>query len=156
MMREYPGALIVHTHRDPLRVVCSLASLVDLLRRLASDDAAIVSVASEWVDDVVLGLDRAVAARRDGTVPDEQAVDVFFGEFLADPMAVVHAIYERLGIELTAEADDAMHRFLAENPKEKHGGHSYSFADTGLDAGTLRERTRPYQEFFNVPDEVLP
>ena len=156
MMREYPGALIVHTHRDPLRVVCSLASLVDLLRRLASDDVAIRSVASEWVDDIILGLDRAVAARRDGTVPDGQAVDVFFGEFLADPMAVVHTIYERLGIELTAEADGAMHKFLAENPKEKHGGHRYSFADTGLDAATLRERTRSYQEFFNVPDEALP
>ena len=156
MMHAYPKALIVHTHRDPLRVVCSLASLVDLLRRLASDDGAIDSVASEWVDDIVLGLDRAVTARCDGTVPEEQAVDVFFGEFLADPMAVVHTIYERLGIELTAEADGAMRTFLAENPKEKHGGHRYSFADTGLDAGALRERTRSYQEFFNVPDEALP
>jgi hypothetical protein len=156
MMREYPEALIVHTHRDPLRVVCSLASLVDLLRRLASDDVAIESVASEWVDDIVLGLDRAVAARRDGTVPEEQAVDVFFGEFLADPMAVVHTIYGRLGIELTAEAEGAMQRFLAANPKEKHGGHSYSFADTGLDANAVRERTRSYQEFFDVPDEALP
>ena len=27
LMGEYPEALIVHTHRDPLRVVCSLASL---------------------------------------------------------------------------------------------------------------------------------
>jgi hypothetical protein len=156
MMREYPNALIVHTHRDPLRVVCSLASLVDLLRRLASDNVDISSVASEWVDDIILGLDRAVAARRDGTVPEKQAVDVFFGDFLADPMAVVHTIYERLGIELTTAAERAMHTFLAENPKEKHGGHSYSFADTGLDAGALRERTRSYQEFFNVPDEALP
>ena len=137
-------------------MVCSLASLVDLLRRLASDDVAIDSVASEWVDDIVLGLDRAVAARRDGTVPVTQAVDVFFGDFLADPMAVVHTIYERLGIELTADAERAMHKFLAENPKEKHGGHSYSFVDTGLDPGALRERTRSYQEYFNVPDEALP
>ncbi len=156
MMREYPNALIVHTHRDPLRVVCSLASLVDLLRRLASDDVDISSVASEWVDDIILGLDRAVEARCDGTVPEKQAVDVFFGDFLADPMAVVHTIYERLGIELTGEAERSMSTFLAANPKEKHGGHSYSFADTGLDAGSLRERTRSYQEFFNVPDEALP
>jgi hypothetical protein len=156
MMREYPNALIVHTHRDPLRVVCSLASLVDLLRRLASDDVDIGSVASEWVDDIILGLDRAVAARRDGTVPARQAVDVFFGDFLSDPMAVVHTIYDRLGIRLTVEAERAMHAFLAANPKEKHGGHTYSFADTGLDADALRERTRSYQEFFNVPDEALP
>jgi hypothetical protein len=156
MMQEYPDALVVHTHRDPLRVVCSLASLIDLLRRLASDDVSIAAVAHEWVDDIAVGLDRAVAARRDGTIPATQAVDVFFGDFLADPMAVVGEIYDRLGIELTTEADASMRRFLADNPQEKHGGHAYTFADTGLDAGMLRERMRPYQEFFDVPDEALP
>jgi hypothetical protein len=156
MMREYPGALVVNTHRDPLRVVCSLASLIDLLRRLASDDVSIAAVAAEWVEDVAVGLDRAVSARRDGTIPESQVVDVFFGDFLADPMTVVHTIYDRLGIELTTEADGRMRSFLADNPQEKHGGHAYSFADTGLDAGKLRERMRPYQEFFDVPDEALP
>jgi Sulfotransferase family len=156
MFNEYPGALIVQTHRDPLRVVCSLASLVDLLRRLASDDVSISAVAAEWVDDVVLGLDRAVEARTDGTVPTGQAVDVLFRDFVRDPMAVVGTIYERLGIELTQAAERAMRSFLAANPQEKHGGHKYSFADTGLDAGLLRERTRVYQDFFDVPEEAVP
>jgi hypothetical protein len=156
MFNEYPGALIVQTHRDPLRVVCSLASLVDLLRRLASDDVSISAVADEWVDDIVLGLDRAVEARRNGTVPAAQTVDVLFRDFLSDPMAVVRTIYERLGIELTEDAEKAMRSFLAANPKEKHGGHNYSFADTGLDEGVLRERTHDYQEFFDIPEEALP
>ena len=156
MFDEYPGALIVQTHRDPLRVVCSLASLVDLLRRLASDDVSVSSVAAEWVDDIVLGLNRAVEARRDGTVPAGQAVDVLFRDFVGDPMAVIRTIYERLGIELTEAAELAMRSFLAANPQEKHGGHKYSFADTGLDAGLLREQTRAYQDFFDIPEEALP
>jgi hypothetical protein len=156
MFQEYPDALIVQTHRDPLRVVCSLASLVDLLRRLASDDVEISSVAAEWVDDIVLGLDRAMEARTDGTVPAGKAVDVLFKDFLRDPMAVVRTIYERLDIELSGAAEKAMRTFLAANPQEKHGGHKYSFADTGLDVGLLRERTRGYAEFFDVPEEALP
>jgi hypothetical protein len=156
LFQEYPEALIVQTHRDPLRVVCSLASLVDLLRRLASDDVEISAVAAEWVDDIVLGLDRAIEARNDGTVPAEQAVDVLFKDFLRDPMAVVRTIYERLDIELSDTAEKAMRSFLAANPQEKHGGHKYSFADTGLDVGILRERTRAYSEFFDIPEEALP
>jgi hypothetical protein len=156
MYHEYPEALIVQTHRDPLRVVCSLASLVDLLRRLASDDVLISEVAAEWVDDIVLGLDRAIEARKNGTVPAGQAVDVLFRDFLRDPMAVVGTIYERLDIELSLEAEKAMRAFLAANPQEKHGGHKYSFADTGLDSGLLRERTRAYTEFFDIPEEALP
>jgi hypothetical protein len=89
-------------------------------------------------------------------VPAGQAVDVLFSDFLRDPMAVVRTIYQRLGIELSDAADDAMRSFLAANPKEKHGGHSYSFAETGLDAGLLRERTRAYRDFFDVPEEALP
>ena len=89
-------------------------------------------------------------------VIEDQAVDVFFGDFLANPMAVVHEIYDRLGIELTPEAERRMVRFLAEHPQEKYGGHAYTFADTGLDANIWRERMRPYQEYFDVPDEALP
>ena len=145
----------MQTHRDPVRVVCSLASLSDLLRRLASDDVNIAEVAAGWVDDIVVGLDRAVAARRDGTVPEGQAVDVQFSDFLADPMAVVDTIYTRLGIELTAEAEGRMRHFLAEHPREKHGGHTYSFEDTGLDLAELRARTDLYREFFSVPEEPV-
>jgi hypothetical protein len=156
MMAEYPGALVINTHRDPVRVVCSLASLTDLLRRLASDDVSIAECAKGWVEDVAVGLDRAVAARTDGTISSNQAVDVLFSDFLSNPMAVVKTIYERMGIELSSEAETRMRRFLDEHPQEKHGGHSYSFAETGLDAGALRERMRPYQEYFGVPDEKLP
>ena len=35
-----------------------------------------------------------------------------------------------------------MRAFLADNPTEKHGGHHYTFADTGLDEGEWRERAR--------------
>jgi hypothetical protein len=156
LVHEYPDAFVVHTHRDPVRVVCSLASLIDLLRRLASDDVTLSEVAAEWVDDIALGLDRAVAARRDGTIPPGRAVDVYFRDFLADPMGVVGTIYERAGLELSAEAEHRMRAFLAENPQEKHGGHRYRFADTGLDASALRAMTRTYQEYFGVPEEPLP
>lgn len=156
MMHEYPDALVIQTHRDPVRVLCSLASLTDLLRRLASSEVSLDAVAQGWVDDVAVGLDRIVEARRDGTISESRAVDVLFGDFLADPMSVVHEIYERLGIELTGEAERSMRAFLAEHPQEKYGGHAYTFADTGLDAAELRERMRPYQEYFDVPDEALP
>lgn len=156
LMAEYPETLVIHTHRDPLRVVCSLASLTDLLRRLASDSASIASAAAGWWEDVADGLDRAVAARRNGTVPPHQAVDVYFADFLADPLGVVGQIYDRLGIELTAETENAMRAYLAGNPQEKRGGHDYRFADTGLDAGVVRERTAAYREYFDVPEEPLP
>ncbi|MEW6270308.1 MAG: sulfotransferase [Thermodesulfobacteriota bacterium] len=153
LLAEYPNALLVQTHRDPLRIVASIASLLSTLRRLASDQAPIEEGAAEFADYVLDGLDRSVTVREQGLVPAERVVDVQFRDFLADPFATVRTIYGRLGLELTGDAEARMRSFLADNPQDKHGLHQYTLADTGLDAGALRERARRYQQYFDVPSE---
>jgi phosphatidylethanolamine-binding protein (PEBP) family uncharacterized protein len=74
---------------------------------------------------------------------------------MADPFATIHSVYERLGLELDDESERRMRAFLASNPPDRHGTHRYSFSDTGLDAGELRERARSYQEYFAVPSEPV-
>ena len=155
LMTEYPNALLVQTHRDPLRILASLSSLVAKLRSLASDDATIPGAAADFADNIVDGLDRSVTAREDGTVPADRVVDVQFRSFMADPFATIHTIYERLGLELAPDAEQRMRDFFAAHPQDKHGSHTYSFADTGLDEGALRERVKRYQEYFDVPTESL-
>jgi hypothetical protein len=155
LLAEYPDALLVQTHRDPLRIVASLSSLMSVLRQLGSDDISIPDIASEFAGYLADGLDRSVSARTDGTVPSDRVVDVQFRAFMADPFATIHEIYDRLGLELGAVAEERMRDFLADNTTEKHGGHHYTFSDTELDEPEWRERTRRYQDYFGVESEVL-
>jgi len=155
LLDEYPNALLVQTHRDPLRIIASLTSLMSVLRQLGSDAISLPDIASEFAAYLVEGLDRSVTAREDGTVPAGRVVDVQFREFMADPFATIGAIYERLGLDLAPASEQRMREFLADNTTEKHGGHNYTWADTGLDLGEWRERTRRYQEYFDVPSESL-
>ena len=155
LVREYPNALLVQTHRDPLRILASLSSLIATLRRLSSDETSIAAAAAEFADYIIDGLDRSIDAREDGTVPADTVVDVQFAAFMADPFATIHEVYDRLGLELTAESETRMRAFLAAHPADSHGTHRYSFADTGLDAGELRERARRYQDYFDVASEPL-
>jgi len=154
LIAEYPDAVVLQTHRDPLRVIASVSALTALLRRMACDDPTVAEVASEYAEYIVEGLDRCVADRRRGTVRADRIVDVQLGAFVADPFATIRGIYERLGVELTPDAERRMRSFLAANPGDG-GGHRYRFADTGLDAGPLRERARAYQEYFDVPSEAV-
>ena len=48
---------------------------------------------------------------------------------------------------------EAVTAFLAAHPQDEHGRHHYTFADTELDEGAWRERSRRYQEYFDVPSE---
>lgn len=155
LFAEYPDASIIHTHRDPLKVLASTASLAAHLQRMSSDHTSIPDQAAEWVDYLVEGNDRSVTAREDGTVPAGSAVDVAFAGLMADPFGTIASIYDRLGLVLTDEALARMRAFLAANPADKHGTHSYSFSATGLDEAAVRARTRRYEEFFAVPQERL-
>jgi len=56
-------------------------------------------------------------------------------------------------LSLSLDAAERMRRFLAANPRDKHGAHRYSLEDAGLDPVAERERYRPYQERFGVASE---
>jgi hypothetical protein len=155
LLVEYPDALLVQTHRDPLRIIASVSSLQRTLRSMTSDSPTIPEIAAEWSEYVLDGLDRSVDAREQGLVAPERVVDVQFDEFTADPFATIHRVYDALGLDLTSDAEQRMRAFLAEHGREDHGAHRYTFADTGLDAGALRERARRYQQHFDVRSEPL-
>ncbi len=136
---EYPDALVVQTHRDPLKVIASTSALATHLRRMASDEPDIVEIAADYADDIFLGLDRGIDARDRGVIPPERIVDVQFAAFVADPIATVRDIYLALGRELDDLTEQRMRRFLDKNPGDGGGGGTrYRFADTGLDSDALR------------------
>jgi hypothetical protein len=156
LLAEYPDAVIIQTHRDPLKVVASVSALAAHLRRMASDTSSVAVAAGQYSEDIFVGLDRSMEARMDGTLPAGQVIDVQFEDFMADPFRVINGIYEQLGKAFSAEAEARMRGFLASHPGDGGGGGSrYSFADTGLDPDRLRKRALGYQEFFGVASEEV-
>ncbi|MEY2588311.1 MAG: hypothetical protein QOJ67_295 [Acidimicrobiaceae bacterium] len=156
LLGEYPDAIVIQTHRDPLKVIASVSALAAHLRQMTSDETSIAGAAAEYADDIVVGLDRSMAARDDGTLPAEQVIDVQFADFMADPFAAIATIYDQLGTELAPAAEQAMRTFLAGHPGDGGGGGSrYRWADTELDAAALRERAEPYQARFGVASEPV-
>ena len=156
LLAEYPDAVVIQTHRDPLKVIASVGALAAHLRRMASDSPSLAAAAEQYEHDIFDGLDRGLAARRSGLLPPEQVVDVQFTDFLADPVGQIASLYHRLGLKLSSEAEARMRSFLLTNPGDGGGGGTrYRWADTGLDADALRERAREYQEHFDVPSEPV-
>ncbi len=154
LVAEYPDALIVQTHRDPLNVISSISALTHHLRRLASDESDVSECARQSCEEIIVGLERSMAVRDAGTLAPGQIVDVQFADFVRDPFATIRGLYAAMGRELTPVAEHRMRAFLAEHPGDGGGGR-YSWGDTGLDAGDVRERVRDYQDRFGVPTEPL-
>lgn len=155
LRNEYPGALLVQTHRDPLRIIASVTSMYTTLRAVTSDAVDPTEIAAEWAERILDGLDRSVTARQDGTIDADRVVDINFRDFLGDQIGTVEKVYQQFDLPFTDDIRARMTGFLDNHPQGKHGGHRYSFAATGLDEGQWRERARRYQEYFDVPSEDL-
>jgi len=156
LMAEYPDAIVIQNHRDPLKVIASISALGASLREMTTDHFAVTRLAAQYSEDILLGLDRALEARRDGVFDTGRVVDIRYQDIRHDLIGAVARIYDQIGLELTAEAEGRMRAFLAEHPGDQSGSlKRYSFAETGLDEGELRERARAYQEFFEVESERL-
>jgi Sulfotransferase family len=154
LVAEYPDALIVQTHRDPLTVIASISALTHHLRRLASDDSSITDCAAQSCEEIVVGLERGMTLRDSDAMAGRQVVDVQFADFVRDPFTTIRSLYAELGRELEPAAEKNMRAYLGAHPGDG-GGSRYSWADTGLDAGLVRERARAYQQRYGVPDEPL-
>ena len=153
LLDVYPDARIIQTHRDPLKVVASLTSLVALLRSMASDRVDALEIGADWTALLAAGLERSIAVRARRLPEGPQVIDVHFGDLVRDEIGTVRRIYEHFGLTLGADAEARMRRFLAANPRDKHGTHRYTLAASGLDASVERQRYAAYQRRFDVASE---
>ena len=154
LLTEYPDALIVQTHRDPLNVISSIAALTHHLRRMGTDDSNIAECAAQSYEEVVVGLGREMALRDSRAVPADRVIDVLFTDFVNDPLTTIKDIYQKLGRELRPDTAQKMRYFLAAHPGDGGGGR-YTWSDTGLDAAEVRDRVSAYQDRYGVPTEHL-
>ena len=159
LLRVYPDARIIMTHRSPLEVLPSYASLVTTLQATLYDQVDRVGVARELARVLGGWVDRAAIVR--GTaerveIAQGTFLDVHYADLVAEPMEIVEQIYGRFRLELTHKAKDRMHRFLIGNPQNKVGIHRYVFGEFGLDVDVERERFRSYCERYGIPSRMGP
>jgi len=146
LFNAYPDANVIVTHRDPLHVVASTASLHAVLRRTFSRFVDPLRVGPEVTRMLAEDIRRGFEARANGCAPPEQFADVWYAEMLNNPLEVVRRVYRHFALPLSAEVMERMQRYVATNPKDKEGPHVYSLEEFGLDPEVEAERFRSYSE----------
>lgn len=153
LLRMYPDARIVFTHRDPVKSVTSYTSLTSLVREMGSDHVDPFAVAADWTPRLRGVLEHALDVRDSGTYRDAVFHDMYFSDFVANQFAVVEQIYDALGLPMTGAAAARMQAFIADNPKGKHGLHLYTPEEFGIDPAAVRRDFARYIERFDLRPE---
>ena len=153
LLRVYPDATIVMTHRDPIAILQSLLTMrgVILKRDQKAFDAA--GVATYWVDRV----ERMLRAylRDMGAVPASQRVDLKFPEIMADDIGAATTVLECARLPVGVDSLAAMRAYMDAHPRGKTGRVAYDLAgDFGLETDDLYRRFQFYFDAFPMPREV--
>lgn len=147
---EYPDARLVFVHRDPVKVLLSVAKLTEVLRRPFTrrlDPREIGRQESaRWLE----GTHQMMAVGDDAGLP-EPIHHVQHTALVADPVGTVAALYRHFDLALTPGAAAAVDRYAAQRPNGGYGPRDYRFQDHGLDAGAEREKFRAYALRFGIP-----
>jgi hypothetical protein len=154
LLDTYPDARILQCHRDPLKVIASLTSLITTLRGMASDQVDPLEIGADWTKRLAEGLQAATDVRERRGLPEDRVLDVQFREFMQDEVGMVRRIYEHFGLDFTPTFEARLSGFLATHAADKHGTHRYTLADAGLGVDAERRRYAAYQEHCGVESEA--
>jgi hypothetical protein len=152
LLAVYPDARIVQTHRDPARVIPSVAALLLAMRRGASDQPfSGEKIARGNLQAFAAGLDAAIDYRaRAGN--DSQFFDVHFRQLIADPIGTVRAIYRRFELPLSDVALERMRGWL-----EADTSHSvkakFTLGEFGLDEAKIDAAYGRYMAHYGIARE---
>ena len=153
LFETYPDARVVQTHRDPIRVIPSVANLEYTMRLVASDHVDPARVGRQMMHVWSTLLEQGMKARARHPEREGQILDLSMREVVSDPIACVEKIYGHFDLELSREARARMQRYMELHPKNEFGIHRYSLEAFGLEEETVSAAFKGYRERFGIESE---
>lgn len=152
LLRTFPDAKLAFTHRDPLKTVGSVMSLMWRYTVQHADAPCRAPVRDVWLDFCEQMARRSIRARE--AIPPSQQLDVQYEDMNRDWRGTMGRVYDFAGLDFTAEAENALGGWLAESRREgRHEGHSYALEDFGATRDEVDARMGFYRERYAIPYE---
>jgi len=142
LFRTYPDARVIWTHRDPHKVIPSVASLNMAFYRTFTHDPDPKEAGLAWQQELAAGVQNP-----------GWCVHLLYEELMENPVAAVAKIYSHFGDELSEEHAAAIRQWSAHRPQSIFGRHRYEPSAFGLNAESIAEDFGPYMSRFQIPRE---
>lgn len=150
LLRTFPDARIIWTHRDPAKAVPSYSAQISLLARQHRGAVDPHAIGQRVLSRFEQGTELARAACQ--AHPEAQIAHLDYRQLVEDPISALDSCYEKLGLEISPEHHVAMERFM-NTPHPDRFKNVYRADVFGLDDDEIRSRFASYTEHFDVSAE---
>lgn len=144
----YGDARFVMTHRDPVKCIPSISSVVKGTRELFLEQTTFEQAGTD-MSNLFSMLVQEHMKWRDAN-SDLEVLDLGFKEITFDSISAIRKIYEFLDMPLSADAENAMLAWERDNTIEKHGAHKYSMGGSGLTEEGIKKDFEEYIKRYST------
>jgi hypothetical protein len=147
LFEVYPDARIIQLHRDPLKVIPSMCSLVAMSRAIHSNHVNITETAKQLLELMSININRSIAFR--DSISPGQILDISFTELVENTMETMNRIYTWLMDDLRPETETAMSNWLHQSRMKRSGKpHKYSLDQFGFNDTQIQDCFAQYYERY--------
>ncbi len=145
LLKTFPDAVLIQTHRDPRETIPSNCSLIEALYKLGSDTVNPLAIGAEWAARWAQGMERSLAIRQ---AHPSTFFDVSYDKLASDFDGVMLDLYRFLNMPWTDDVKNAMEQWREANRRELRPQHHYDMATYGLTESGLQTLFAPYRAFL--------
>jgi hypothetical protein len=148
LVAEYPSAKFLWSHRDPVRVLGSVCSLIAYCRTWVSDRDETATIGAEQLAIWAEAVRRAMEFR--DRVGDLRFADIPFADIQSNPVAALQHAYGRLGISFDERSQTGVAQWADSHRPGLHGTHVSKLEDFGLHPQQVYTAFAAYTERFGA------
>jgi LPS sulfotransferase NodH len=153
----FPDAVIVQTHRDPLKVLRSSIQLIQVLHGVFARGVDADRIAEREARVLAEAIERFTRFRDSHPELAGRFIDLRYSELVSDPLAAIRRIYERLEIPLSQVAAQRMRHLAANRSRYPKRLATPTLTQLGLDVLVETRRFNPYCFRFGIgAQETVP
>ena len=145
LLETFPDAIFINLHRDPVDVLGSTISLNHFMMKqyYSEQDIDGAKLARRCLKQMKICKSRLMGVRSrvrqiTGREESDVFIDIKFDDLCLNPKKVVLDMYNQIGKVCTSTHVDGKDNYLKNNPRHKHGKHTYSITDYGLNELEVR------------------
>lgn len=146
LLKVFPDAKIIQTHRTPQEVVASCCSLYEATRTLFTKQPKPEAIGEQWLKQWGNAMDHTMQVRKE--VDGSNFYDLHYRSFVSDPVGTIKKLHTHFSLPYDQKTEDKVAAWLKDNPSNKHGVHKYTLERYGLTETKIKERFIDYIETF--------
>lgn len=148
LLRVFPDAVIVWTHRDPVVALSSWCSFVEVIMGLHNRRVDRHEIGEDWSDIWVRAMTRGLHVRQ--PVDQGRFIDLAYDVMVADPIGAVERIYQSCDEVLPPATRQRMAAHLGPAGHRRRGAHRYAPEHYGLSPAAVLDTFAEYLSSFEA------